>query len=129
MATSEVAFNIKLADALRARLPGWEEVSAESTGAISQSRRKPDILAKSRGEGTVIIETEWKPARSVEEDALAGFSRQTSTTIAFRASCTGSNRAGHMLNRRISTYCLPTISKSSFACSLLRLKDTQRRVG
>ena len=42
---------------------------------IAAGHRQPDIVAKVPGVGMIIIETEWKPAHSVEDDALARFAQ------------------------------------------------------
>ena len=70
--TSEKAFNGLLAQALDRRHPRWD-VNAEQTGVVAGSAgRSPDIVVTPHGGavGTpVVIETEYAPARTVEQDA------------------------------------------------------------
>ncbi len=70
--TKEVAFNVLLAQELMARHPRWNEglVTAESTDVLAGAAAKsPDIVVGYPGESSVIVETEFEPAGTVEEDA------------------------------------------------------------
>jgi len=71
--TVETAFNPELARQLRARHPRWREgntVTAEQTGTVAgQTRKRPDIVIRHPGALPVIVETEFAPARSVEQEA------------------------------------------------------------
>ena len=69
--TAEIAFNVELANALRGKHPRWRDrVGAEQTGVLrDESARRPDIVIRHPGGLTVIVETEFEPARTVEDDA------------------------------------------------------------
>ena len=70
--TKEVAFNALLAQELIARHPRWNQslVTAESTDVlVGASAKSPDIVVGYPGESSVIVETEFEPATTVEEDA------------------------------------------------------------
>lgn len=70
--TGEQVVNALLARALRARNPRWREhTSAERTGILrGQPGKRPDIVISPPGSQTVIIETEFVPASTVEQDAI-----------------------------------------------------------
>ncbi len=72
--TNEKAFNPLLASALAARHPRWG-VHAEQKGALSDdSLKEPDIVILPLGGGAggaLVLETEYEPARSVDDDAKA----------------------------------------------------------
>ena len=63
----EHSLNTALAECLRRRSPVWE-ASAEALDALEGPGR-PDILVKSPTGAPVIAETEYSPARTVEQDA------------------------------------------------------------
>ncbi len=70
--TKEVAFNALLAEELIARHPRWDKslVTAEATDVLAGSPAKsPDIVVGYPGESSVIVETEFEPATTVEDDA------------------------------------------------------------
>ncbi len=69
--TVEIAFNSALANVLRGKHPRWgSAVSAEQTGVIRDSAAsQPDIIVRHPGGMPVVIETEYEPARTVENDA------------------------------------------------------------
>ncbi len=70
--TKEVAFNALLAEELIARHPRWNQslVTAESTDVLLGTPAKsPDIVVGHPGESSIIVETEFEPASTVEEDA------------------------------------------------------------
>lgn len=70
--TKEVAFNALLAEELIARHPRWNKnlVTAESTDVlVGTPAKSPDIVVGYPGESSVIVETEFEPASTVEEDA------------------------------------------------------------
>ena len=70
--TKEVAFNALLAEELIARHPRWNKslVTAESTDVlVGTPAKSPDIVVGYPGESSVIVETEFEPARTVENDA------------------------------------------------------------
>ena len=64
-------FNAALAEVLRGKHPRWRDrVGAEQTGVLLEaSARRPDIVIRHPGGMTVILETEFEPARTVEDDA------------------------------------------------------------
>ena len=70
--TKEVAFNALLAEELIARHPRWTKslVRAEATDVlVGAAAKSPDIVVGYPGESSVIVETEFEPAATVEEDA------------------------------------------------------------
>ena len=68
--TTEPVFNAKLAEVLRNKYPGGESrLGAEQTGVLAERGRRPDIVVHPPGSLPVIVETEFHPARSVEQDA------------------------------------------------------------
>ena len=67
----EHTFNTALAAALRQRNPRWRTdgaLEAEPIGALPGGRR-PDVLLRESGGSPVVIETEFRPAATVERDA------------------------------------------------------------
>lgn len=72
--TTEPVFNAALAAALRDKYPGGEcRVGAEQTKVLRERGRRPDIVIRPRNSLPVIVETEFEPARGVEEDARKRF--------------------------------------------------------
>ena len=75
--TNEIAFNHELSRQLRHRHPRWREahqeqdiVAAEQTGVLEGKKRKqPDIVIRYPGGLPVVVETEFYPAGTVEQDA------------------------------------------------------------
>ena len=68
--TTEPVFNAALATALRGKYPGGEcQVGAEQTAVLREKGRRPDIVVRPANSLPVIVETEFEPARGVEEDA------------------------------------------------------------
>ena len=69
--TRETTVNDRLAAALDARHPRWT-VEAESTRVLAgEAAKAPDIVVSMPGGLSVIVETEYAPAPSVEADALS----------------------------------------------------------
>ena len=71
---TEPLANYELARALRRRHPDWNDatVDAERINVIRDaSTKRPDILIKPPRRHPVIVETEFAPARTVEQDALS----------------------------------------------------------
>ena len=66
---SERTVNIKLAECLRSRLPNWS-VGAEQTNVLIEKMKQPDLVVSHTGGLTVIIETEFSPAATVETDTI-----------------------------------------------------------
>ena len=71
--TTETAFNTELAKVLRRKHPRWPEpgrIGVEQTNVFSESAGlQPDIIVRHPGGLPVAVETEYIPARSVEQDA------------------------------------------------------------
>lgn len=87
---SETTINVELANLLRSKHPRWlKAVHVEETDVFEQRRLKPDIVVDSGI--PVVIESEFQPATTVEEDAmrrLGGVTtisgRQVETVVAVR---------------------------------------------
>ena len=71
--TSEVALNGHLAEVLRGKHPLWRNhLGVEQTGVFpDHPRLRPDILVQPPYAQPVVVETEYAPAVTVEEDARA----------------------------------------------------------
>ena len=71
--TSEPAFNPEFANALRGKHPRWRDgdrIGAEQTRVFQDHPGlQPDIVIRHPGGAPVIIETEYEPAHTVEDDA------------------------------------------------------------
>ena len=68
--TSEIAFNFELSNALRSKHPRWRDrTSAEQTNVLREPGLQPDVVIRPVGGVPVVLETEFEPARTVEEDA------------------------------------------------------------
>ena len=69
--TAEHTVNVELARLLRTRHPRWRQgIGVEQTGVLSDApAQRPDILIQHPGGLPVVIETEYMPARGVEQDA------------------------------------------------------------
>lgn len=69
--TSEVALNGHLAEVLRSKHPLWRNhLGVEQTGVFpDHPRLRPDILVQPPNAQPVVVETEYAPAATVEEDA------------------------------------------------------------
>ncbi len=69
--TSEVALNGHLAEVLRGKHPLWRNhLGVEQTGVFPDNPRlRPDILVQPPNAQPVVVETEYAPAATVEEDA------------------------------------------------------------
>ena len=75
---TEPLANYELARALRRRHPDWNDstVDAERINVIRDaSTKRPDILVKPPRRHPVIVETEFAPARTVEQDAMSRLGR------------------------------------------------------
>ncbi len=75
--TVESAFNNALASVLSRKHPRWRDgVAAERTGVLRESSAlRPDIVIHHPGGVPVVVETEYEPARTVEQDAQARLGR------------------------------------------------------
>ena len=68
--TSEIAFNVALSNVLRTKHPRWRDrTSAEQKGILRETALQPDVVIRPPGGIPVVLETEFEPAHSVEEDA------------------------------------------------------------
>ncbi len=69
--TVEHTVNVELARLLRTRHPRWRNgIGVEQTGVLADApAQRPDILIRHPGGLPVVIETEYQPAREVEQDA------------------------------------------------------------
>ena len=80
----EHTLNDILAECLRKRSPAWRgrdshALTSEDPGVL-QGTGRPDIIADTPGGAPVAMETEFSPARTVEQDARARLGRQLATT-------------------------------------------------
>ena len=64
---SEKTVNAKLAECLRGKHPRWN-VRAEQTNVFVEKMKQPDVVVSHVGGLTVILETEFAPAATVESD-------------------------------------------------------------
>ena len=70
--TNEIAFNVELSNVLRTKHPRWHDhISVEQQDVVRAAAKRPDIIIHPPGGIPVVLETEFEPARSVEEDAQA----------------------------------------------------------
>jgi len=72
MATTEHSINDALAEVLRTTRRAWQSahaISAEKTGMLKGSNKRPDILVIEPHVSPVVIETEISPAATVEAEA------------------------------------------------------------
>ena len=81
MATTEPTVNTYVAQALRTMHPRWVEngaIVSQATGLIAGDKAKqPDILVAVPGAAPLVIEAEFHPARSLEDDALSRVGKET----------------------------------------------------
>ena len=80
--TSEPAFNMALGEVLRGKHPLWKNhLGVEQTGVFpEQPALRPDILVQPPNAQPVVVETEYVPALTVEEDARARLGLVTRNT-------------------------------------------------
>ena len=68
--TNEIAFNFELSNVLRTKHPRWQDrITAEQTNVFRETALQPDVVIRPAGGVPVVLETEFQPARGVEEDA------------------------------------------------------------
>ena len=81
----ETAFNNAFATVLSRKLPGSWSITAEETGVFRElAGAQPDIIVRPPAGMPVVLETEYDPARTVENDAksrLGQVLRQTDDTL------------------------------------------------
>ena len=77
MATnSERSFNEALARVLRTKNPRWQtQLTAEQHRAV-KGRGMPDLIVRNPRGAPVVVETEYLPARTVEQDAVSQLGRE-----------------------------------------------------
>ena len=70
--TAEHTVNVELAHLLRGKHPRWRQgIGVEQTSVLADAPSdRPDILIQHPGGLPVVIETEYQPAREVEQDAI-----------------------------------------------------------
>ncbi|MYF20420.1 MAG: hypothetical protein F4218_07370 [Synechococcus sp. SB0677_bin_5] len=70
---SEPAFNVTLGYILGRKYPPWRDyIGIEQTGVLQEGAGlKPDIMIRHPGGPPVVVETEYNPAHTVEDDARA----------------------------------------------------------
>ena len=80
--TSEVALNTLFAEVLRRKHPLWKDrLRVEQTGILRDApRSRPDILVHVPYTQPVVIETEYEPASTVEDDAKARLGKTLETS-------------------------------------------------
>ena len=80
--TNEVAFNTVFAEALRSKNPRWKnQVSAEQSNMLAGAKgQRPDIVVDMPGMVPVVLETEFEPAGTVEQDAQARIGERLSSS-------------------------------------------------
>ena len=80
--TTEPVFNSKLGDALRQKHPLWgRHLGAEQTSVIDRAPgQQPDIIISVPNSSPVIIETEFMPAATVEQDARSRLNNPLAST-------------------------------------------------
>ena len=68
---TEATVNAALAEALRHKHPLWRDaIGAEQSGVFKENRAlRPDIVLRAKNAQPVVVETEFAPAASVEQDA------------------------------------------------------------
>ena len=68
---SEATVNAALAQALRGKHPRWREsLGVEQSGVFAENPAlRPDIVVRPEGAQPVVVETEFEPAATVEQDA------------------------------------------------------------
>ncbi len=79
----EGEFNTNLSEILRSKNPRWRKgnfVNGEAIGSLNQAGATPDILIAPPNTLPVIIESEYLPARTVEEDAIGRLGRVVKST-------------------------------------------------
>ena len=80
--TAEHTVNVELARLLRTRHPRWRRgIGVEQTGVLADAPSdRPDILIQHPGGLPVVIETEYQPAREVEQDAIDRLGKTVAST-------------------------------------------------
>ena len=67
---ANIAFNVTLSNVLRTKHPRWHDrTSAEQKSILRETALQPDVVIRPPDGIPVVLETEFEPAHSVEEDA------------------------------------------------------------
>ena len=70
--TAEHTVNVKFARLVRTKHPRRRKIGVEQSGVLKAAPgQRPDFLIQHPGELPVVIETEYRPARGVEQDATS----------------------------------------------------------
>ena len=75
---SEPSFNEALARVLRTKNPRWRDALTAEQLQTLQGGGKPDVVLRNPRGSPVVVETEFLPARTVEEDAIDRLGRHLS---------------------------------------------------
>ncbi len=71
-ANSEATVNVQLGEVLRTKHPAWRDgIGVEQSRVLREAARRPDIVVSHPGGQVVVLETEFSPGASVEQDACA----------------------------------------------------------
>ena len=76
---TENILNAKLAECLRGKHPNWR-VGAEQTNVFVEKLKQPDIVVSHEGGLTVVVETEYAPAATIETEARERLGHQLKQT-------------------------------------------------
>ena len=69
---SEATVNVRLGDLLRTKHPAWRDgIGVEQSRVLREAARRPDIVVRHPGGQIVVVETEFAPGATVEQDACA----------------------------------------------------------
>ena len=74
----EPSFNLALARVLRTKNPRWRDTLTAEQHQTLQGGGKPDVVLRNPRGSPVVVETEFLPARTVEEDAIDRLGRHLS---------------------------------------------------
>ena len=76
----ETTVNAKLAECVRSEHPDWR-VSLESTKVFVEKMKNPDIVVSQEQGLTVVVETEYATASTVESDVQIRLGRQSNSPM------------------------------------------------
>lgn len=110
--TTESPFNFALGEVLRTKHPRWREpdrIVAEATGTVQgEPGLRPDPVVLSENGLPVVVETEFAPAHTVEQDAVQRLAKRLQRTgekieqaLAVRVPQGLATASQHELDRRI----------------------------
>ncbi len=75
---SEPSFNEALARVLRSKNPRWRDTLTAEQHQTLQGGGRPDVVLRNPRGSVVVVETEYVPARTVEQDAIDRLGRHLS---------------------------------------------------